>query len=86
MVPFFGNTYSAASLIGLAAVLDKALPSQRILLTSFGSGAGSDSFVLRVTDSIEEVREKGQKVEHFLVSKKYLDYAAYAKHQGKIRM
>jgi len=32
------------------------------------------------------VQEKAMKVEHFLSSKKYLDYAAYAKHQGKIRM
>ena len=86
LVPYIGNTYSAASLIGLAAVLDKASPSQRILLTSFGSGAGSDSFAFRVTDRIEEVQDKARKVEHFIRSKKYLDYAAYAKHQGKIRM
>jgi hydroxymethylglutaryl-CoA synthase len=39
-----------------------------------------------VTDRIEEVREKAPKVEDFLLSKRYLDYAAYAKHQGKIKM
>ncbi len=55
-------------------------------MTSFGSGAGSDAFALRVTDLIESVREKAPRVEDFLSSKKYLDYAAYAKHQGKIRM
>lgn len=86
MVTYFGNTYSASSLIGLAATLDKASPSQRILMTSFGSGAGSDAFAFRVTDLIEEIREKAVKVEDFLTSKKYLDYAAYAKHQRKIRM
>ena len=86
MVTHFGNTYSASSLIGLAATLDMAAPSQRILLTSFGSGAGSDAFALQVTDRIEEVREKAPKVEDFLLSKRYLDYAAYAKHQGKIKM
>ncbi len=86
MVTHFGNTYSASSLIGLAATLDKASPSQRILMTSFGSGAGSDAFAFRVTDLIEEIREKAVKVEDFLTSKKYLDYAAYAKHQRKIRM
>lgn len=86
MVMHFGNTYSASSLIGLAAILDQASPSQRILMTSFGSGAGSDAFVFRVTDLIEELRERAPKVEDFLFSKKYLDYAAYAKHQGKIRM
>lgn len=86
MVTHIGNTYSAASLIGLAATLDQASPSQRILMTSFGSGAGSDAFVFRVTDRIEELRERAPKVEDFLISKKYLDYAAYAKHQRKIRM
>jgi len=86
MVTHFGNTYSAASLIGLAAILDRAAPSQRILLTSFGSGAGSDSFALRVTDLIDEVRNKAPKVEQFLLSKRYLNYAAYAKHHGKIKM
>ncbi len=86
MVTHFGNTYSASSLIGLAATLDQAMPSQRILMTSFGSGAGSDAFVLRVTDRIDELRERAPKVESFLLTKKYLDYAGYAKHQRKIRM
>ncbi len=86
MVTHFGNTYSASSLIGLAATLDQASPSQRILMTSFGSGAGSDAFAFRVTDLIEEIRERAPKVEEFLHSNKYLNYAAYAKHQGKIKM
>lgn len=86
VVTHFGNTYSASSLIGLAATLDMASPSQRILVTSFGSGAGSDAFAFRVTDHIDEVREKAPKVESFLISKRYLGYAAYAKHQRKIRM
>jgi hydroxymethylglutaryl-CoA synthase len=86
MVTRIGNTYSAASLIGLAATLDQASPSQRILLTSFGSGAGSDAFAFRVTDRIEELRDRAPKVEEFLHATKYLNYAGYAKHQGKIRM
>jgi hydroxymethylglutaryl-CoA synthase len=86
MVTHFGNTYSASSLIGLAATLDQATPGQRILLTSFGSGAGSDSFAFRVTDRIDALREQAPKVESFILFKKYLNYATYAKHQGKIRM
>lgn len=86
MVTYFGNTYSAASLIGLAAILDVAKAEQRILLTSFGSGAGSDAFSLRVTKEIEAIRNKAPKIKAFFLRKKYLNYAAYAKHQRKIRM
>ena len=86
IVTHIGNTYSASSLIGLSAVLDIALPGQRILITSFGSGAGSDSFALTVTDGIDEVRDKALRVEDFLSGCKYLDYARYVKHQGKIRL
>ena len=47
VVNTMGNTYSGSSPTGLAAILDVAEPDDLILITSFGSGAGSDSFVLR---------------------------------------
>ncbi|MDF2955198.1 MAG: 3-hydroxy-3-methylglutaryl CoA synthase [Candidatus Alkanophagales archaeon MCA70_species_2] len=81
-----GNTYSAAVLIGLAAILDEAAPGSRILMTSFGSGAGSDAFSLRVTEEIEKYRDKAPDVKDFMKSVRYLDYATYVKHQRKIRL
>lgn len=86
-VPYLGNTYSGAAIMGLAATLDIAQPGDRIFVTSYGSGAGSDSFDITVTDMIEsEVfrRDAAPTVEQLLATKKYVDYAVYAKHKGKI--
>jgi hydroxymethylglutaryl-CoA synthase len=85
--PWLGNTYSGASPMGLTAILDIAKPGELVLLTSFGSGAGSDSFVFRVTDRIEAVQDLAPKTRQQLDENKiYLDYGTYAKLRGKIRM
>ena len=85
--PWLGNTYSGASPMGLTAVLDIAQPGQLILLTSFGSGAGSDSFVLRVTDHISKVQDATVRTRPQLDENKiYVDYGTYARLRGKIRM
>jgi hydroxymethylglutaryl-CoA synthase len=57
MTPIIGNTYSGSSMIGLAATLDIAKPGQKIMVTSFGSGAGSDSFAIEVTENIDAKRK-----------------------------
>ena len=54
---FIGNSYSACSLLGLAKVLDQAAPHQRILIISYGSGAGSDAISLVTTPAINEKRK-----------------------------
>ncbi len=86
LVPYVGNTYSGASLLGLAAVLDVAEPGQLVLVTSYGSGAGSDSFSFKITDKIEEVRERGVKVKEMLERKRYISYATYVKFRNKLKM
>jgi len=78
-----GNTYAAASLIGLARVLDAAKPNQRILLVSFGSGAGSDAISLVTT---ENVGKKRSSLERLLSRKVYVDYGLYAKMKGILRV
>ncbi len=46
IVPHIGNTYSACSPLGLAHVLQEAKKEERILLVSYGSGAGCDAFLM----------------------------------------
>ena len=81
LTPKIGNTYSGASLLGLAAVLEIAKPEDRILVVSYGSGAGSDAFSIVVKDEIEQKRRNNSapKVEDYIAWKKYIDYATYAK-------
>jgi hydroxymethylglutaryl-CoA synthase len=84
VVEKLGNTYSASSLIGLASILDAAEPGTRIFMTSFGSGAGSDSFALHVTEEISNIQGQAPTVAELLAAPIYIDYAIYAKHKNKI--
>ncbi|MFE3845844.1 hydroxymethylglutaryl-CoA synthase [Thermoplasmatota archaeon] len=80
IAPYIGNTYSGATMIGLSSVLDIAKSGDRIFLTSYGSGAGSDSFDITITDNINMLhRENAPYIEQMVKSKKYVDYGTYAK-------
>jgi hydroxymethylglutaryl-CoA synthase len=87
LCPRLGNTYSGSSPMGLTAVLDEAKPGQLIFMVSYGSGAGSDGFIYRVTDRIKEVQDLALKTTDYLDRDTIqLDYGTYAKFRGKIRM
>ncbi|MDY6779292.1 MAG: hydroxymethylglutaryl-CoA synthase, partial [Halobacteria archaeon] len=86
LAPTIGNTYSGASLLGFAAVLDDAEPGDRVFVASFGSGAGSDAFSFRVTERIDDVDATGiAEAADDEGGRRNLDYAEYAKRKGKIR-
>jgi len=86
LCPSIGNTYSGASPLGLTAVLDVAQPGDRILMVSFGSGAGSDAFVWKVTKQIREVQNRAPKTAEMITRNRiHVDYGTYAKYRGKIR-
>jgi hydroxymethylglutaryl-CoA synthase len=76
IVNYLGNSYTASALMGLSAVLEKAKTGDLIFLCSYGSGAGSDSFVLRVTKNLAKRRKEFAKV---IEDKKYIDYPTYLK-------
>ncbi|MBN1941150.1 MAG: hydroxymethylglutaryl-CoA synthase [Candidatus Diapherotrites archaeon] len=84
LTPMIGNTYSGSSIVGLGSVLDIAKPGEKILMASYGSGAGSDAFALTVTENIREKRAKVPVLE-MIKEKEYIDYTEYAKHRKKIK-
>ncbi len=81
-----GNTYSGSSLIGLAATLDVARPGERILMVSYGSGAGSDAFDILVTERILEAVGKAPTVRDYINRRTEIDYALYSRFRGKLRL
>lgn len=86
VVTRIGNTYSGSSMLGLCAVLDVAKPGQRILMTSYGSGAGADSFALTVTDRIAEVQNLTKTFSDYADKKQYVDYSMYVRTRGKLNV
>ncbi|MEM4310957.1 MAG: hydroxymethylglutaryl-CoA synthase [Nitrososphaerales archaeon] len=84
--PLIGNTYAASALLGLARVLDDAKPDERILLVSFGSGAGSDAIILRVLNGIDEKRKGHLRIEEMIKERIEVDYSLYAKFRGKLKV
>ena len=86
LVPLIGNTYAGAAIIGLSAVLDIAKPGDRILLVSFGSGAGSDAFDIKITDAVDERRDRAPKTQDYIARRTEIDYATYSRFRGKLVM
>lgn len=73
----FGNTYSGCSPIGLAAVLEVAKPENRILVASYGSGAGSDAYSFITTSQIEEKRSRQRFTVSHQAENEFLHYVDY---------
>ena len=85
LVPMVGNTYAGSTPLGLAATLDVAEPGDRVLVVSYGSGAGSDAFSFVVQDAITNDRRLDPAVSLFVNRRRYIDYSVYSKLRGKLR-
>lgn len=82
-----GDCGSANSLIALALVLDKAKPGERILIASYGQGAGSDVLSLKVTELINQARSRRHtygSVEAQIRTRIPIRYQDYLRMQRKI--
>lgn len=84
--PRIGNTYSGSAMIGLTATLDIAEPGDRILMVSYGSGAGSDAFDIETTDRLAEAQGLALTTEDYINRRTEIDYATYTRYRGKLKM
>ena len=84
--PRIGNTYSGSAMIGLTGILDVAGPGDRILMVSYGSGAGSDAFDIRTTERLVEVRGLAPSTEDYIARRTEIDYATYTRFRDKLKM
>ncbi len=84
LVPLIGNTYAGSAMIGLTAVLDMAQPGDRILLVSYGSGAGSDAFSMVATEKLPARRNLATMTADYISRRTEIDYATYARFRGKL--
>jgi hydroxymethylglutaryl-CoA synthase len=78
-----GDCGAASALLGLANILDIAKSGDRILLASYGFGAGSDAFSLEVTSELESKRGRTPLVKDLIAKKEMVDYATAMKYELK---
>ena len=69
-----------------AALARVAEPGDRILMVSFGSGAGSDAFDMTVTQAIRERQGRAPSTQDYIARRTQIDYATYARLRGKLVM
>jgi hydroxymethylglutaryl-CoA synthase len=77
IVPIIGNTYSACSPLGLTFVLEHAKKDDRILLVSYGSGAGADAFIFTM-------QQDGVPLSSTVETPTYMEYGEYRRAQEAI--
>lgn len=84
LVNEIGNAYAGSSPLGLTAILDVAKPGDRVLLASYGSGAGSDAFSLQVTEAILDRQQRAPKTLDYVGRRVDIDYATYVRYSKKL--
>jgi hydroxymethylglutaryl-CoA synthase len=82
VVKYLGNSYASSALMGLVATLEQAKAGDTILFVSYGSGAGSDAIVFKVTDAINKKRQAFMEQAS---RKAYVSYPKYLKMLGVLK-
>ena len=86
LVGEIGNVYAGSAIVGLTGILDVAEPGDRVLMVSYGSGAGSDAFDLIVTDQIVERRSRAPLTRDYIARRTEIDYATYTRYRRKLKV
>jgi len=76
-----GDLGAASTTVGLVAALDAAKVGDRIIVISYGSGAGSDAISLKVVSDRKPVPSFKTQLE----KKEYIDYIQYVKLKGALK-
>ncbi len=84
LVPEIGNTYAGSALIGLSAILDIAPAGRRILVVTYGSGAGSDVFDIVTTNKLPAAQLAAPRTRDYIARRVLIDYAQYARLRKKL--
>jgi len=77
-----GDCGSASALLGLANVLDHAVSGNKILLVSYGFGAGADAFILKTTDLLQKQKPQ-YTIRQLLDNKSLVDYPKAIRYEYK---
>jgi hydroxymethylglutaryl-CoA synthase len=84
LAPVIGNTYAGSSLIGFSAVLDVAQAGDRVLIVSYGSGAGSDAFVWTMTNRLSQRQSLALKTQDYIARRHPISYGMYVRYRKKL--
>jgi 3-hydroxy-3-methylglutaryl CoA synthase len=82
-----GDCGSASPLLALENLLDQAKSGERILMASYGFGAGCDVIGVRTTDLLDEARRRRNSypsVQNLLDNREYISYAQYLRQERKL--
>jgi hydroxymethylglutaryl-CoA synthase len=73
-----GDAGASTVLLGLAAILEKVKADERIIVVSYGSGAGSDAASFRIKQTVKK-RKNESTLRDYLINKEYIDFLSYLK-------
>jgi hydroxymethylglutaryl-CoA synthase len=82
--PMIGNAYAGSSLLGFSAVLDVAHPGDRVLIVSYGSGAGSDAFVWMMTEELLRRQTLALRTQDYIARRYPISYGTYVRYRKKL--